>query len=143
VGSDQRLEHLGKAFDRAARAEGLRSDASAFAQQEQLVGEQFGIAQSSFAAEFGDPLPEPAFRFLDDPPGGMAGIRQFDRRVGEGAAALVGADFKLGSAAQRSQASSCCFGSPACSRSICDQARSKSRVSSRRHSATSSSFDSK
>jgi hypothetical protein len=50
VGSDQRLEHLGKAFDRAARAEGLQGDPSAFAQQEQFVGKQFGIAQPGFAA---------------------------------------------------------------------------------------------
>lgn len=44
VGSDQGSKNLEKALDGAARAEGLRGDAGAFAQEEQFVGEQLGIA---------------------------------------------------------------------------------------------------
>jgi hypothetical protein len=44
VGSDQGPKNLEKALDGAARAEGLHGYASAFAQEEQFVGEQLGIA---------------------------------------------------------------------------------------------------
>jgi hypothetical protein len=45
VGSDQGPKNFEKALDGAARAEGLRGDAGAFAQEVQLVSQQFGIAQ--------------------------------------------------------------------------------------------------
>ena len=44
VGSDQGPKNFEKALNGAARTEGLRGDASAFAQEEQFVGEQLGIA---------------------------------------------------------------------------------------------------
>ena len=44
VGSDQGPKNFEKALDGAARAEGMRGDASAFAQEEQFVGEELGIA---------------------------------------------------------------------------------------------------
>ena len=44
VGSDQGPKNFEKALDGAARAKGLHGDASAFAQEEQFVGEQLGIA---------------------------------------------------------------------------------------------------
>jgi hypothetical protein len=44
VGSDQGPKNLEQALHGAARTEDLPGDASAFAQEEQFVGEQLGIA---------------------------------------------------------------------------------------------------
>jgi hypothetical protein len=44
VGSDHGPKNLEKTLDGTARAEGLRGDAGAFAQEVQLVSQQFGIA---------------------------------------------------------------------------------------------------
>ena len=73
---DECSEHFGEAFGGAARPEALNGDASAFAQQEQLVGEKLGIAQPRLAPKFDDQFAVLAFAFLDHAPGRMISVRQ-------------------------------------------------------------------
>jgi hypothetical protein len=89
VGGDQILEHFGYAFGGAPWPETLNRDAGTFNQQEQFVGEKLGITQPRLAAKLDDPVAASALDSLNYAPGRMIGLRQFDRRIGEGAPALT------------------------------------------------------
>jgi hypothetical protein len=89
MGRDQRFEHFAEAPGGAVRPEALNAEASALAQQEELIGKKLGIPQPCLAAKLDDPVTTMALAFLDHPSGRMIGVRQFDRRIGKGAAALA------------------------------------------------------
>jgi len=78
----------------------LNGDAGALAQQKQLIGEEFGVAQPRLATELDDQFAVPALALLDHAPSRVIGVRQFDRRIGEGAAALGPAEFEFGDEAK-------------------------------------------
>src|SRR5271155_734867 len=100
VRSDQGLEHFGEAPGGAVGTKALNAEAGALAQQEQFVGKQLRIMQSRLAAEFDNPLAAAALECLDHAPGRMIGVRQFNRGIGEGAAALAPVELEFGKQAQ-------------------------------------------
>ena len=63
---DQELQHFGKPFSWALAADALHADARAFAEEEDLVREEFGFREPGLAAKRDEPLAEPALELLDD-----------------------------------------------------------------------------
>jgi hypothetical protein len=100
MGRDQGLEHFGEAFGGPTRPQALTGDAGTFDQQEQFICEQLGVAQPGLATKLDDQFAVPALELFDHPPCRVIGIRQFDRRIREGAAALARAEFEFGNEAQ-------------------------------------------
>src|SRR5205814_8856279 len=85
---DQELQHFGKPFSWALAADALHADARAFAEEEDLVREEFGFREPGLAAKRDEPLAEPALELLDDPPPRRTLIRQPCATVKKAAAAL-------------------------------------------------------
>ena len=73
---DQHLEHLSEAFGGAKRPEALNGDAGALAQQEQFIGEKFGIPQPCLATELDDQVAISAFAFLHHAPAWVIRVRR-------------------------------------------------------------------
>jgi hypothetical protein len=85
---NQRLEHSGEPRGKSFGSDTLGGNAGALAQQEHFVGETLGIGELGIATQANKPLAERGFIFADDTPLRMIRVRQLDRGVGEGTAAL-------------------------------------------------------
>ena len=96
---DQGLEHFGEALGGAARPEALNRDPGALDQQEQFIGQKLGIPQPRLATELADQVANSALAALDHAPGRVIRVRQFDRCVDKGAAALTRVELEFGNEA--------------------------------------------
>ena len=88
VFADQRLKHPREPRGKPFGSDTLGRDASALAYQENFVGETLGIGEPGIAAQANKPFSDVGLIFSDDAPRRMVRVRQFDRGVGECAAAL-------------------------------------------------------
>src|SRR5260221_6492411 len=95
VAGDQALQHIDEALGRALAADALHADARAFTEEEELVGEEFGVREPGLAAERDDLLAVQALVLLDHTPRRMVLVRQLCRGIDEGAAALRQVELEL------------------------------------------------
>ena len=70
-------------------SDALSSDAGSLQKEMQFVGQYFGLAQAGLLAQPHQPRALRPLILLDNPPGGVILLGQFDRSVGERATALV------------------------------------------------------
>ncbi|HVU87671.1 MAG TPA: hypothetical protein VHD36_10145 [Pirellulales bacterium] len=86
---DHGVAHASHSLAEAVRADALRGHARSFHQQVKLVGEHFRIRKSGALAQLGKITSLRKLEFFHDAACRMSFIRQLDRRIGEGASAMI------------------------------------------------------
>ena len=82
----------GEAGAGAIGAGALAADAGAFEKEDERIGHQVGVGDAGCATEAGKAVAVRRLEALDETAGGMFGLGEFDRRIGERAAASVDED---------------------------------------------------
>src|SRR3954469_12296791 len=89
--SNDSFAHAYQSGAKTIRPDALRADPRTLKEKMQFVREHFRLAQSGRPGELHEPHPLRGLELLDDAASRMAFVRQFDRGIGERAAALVDA----------------------------------------------------
>jgi hypothetical protein len=88
MGGHHRLAHVQEPRCKSFGSAALSGNAGSLQKEMQFVGQHFGLAQAGLLAQPHQPRSLRPLILLDNPPGGVILLGQFDRSVGERAAAL-------------------------------------------------------